>query len=171
MKLKLFIAAAVIAGITACEEPYQATDTVVVAPAGTQTAFTTQYPYARNIVWTNYDANYAIPVDWEFVGWTPMDANDYLVRFDLDNDNYYAWYDDAGNWIGTAYVVRDFTTLPTAVTNAINNQFSGYTISSVNREFQRDRMAYEVEIKNSTTKQKLLIDENGNIIKQKSKML
>ena len=43
-------------------------------------------------------------------GWTVIDADDYVVQFDMDNEKYYAWYDTNGEWIGTAYVVNDFTT-------------------------------------------------------------
>ena len=43
--------------------------------------------------------------------WTVIDAGDYVVQFDMDNEKYYPWYDTNGGWIGTAYVVNDFTTL------------------------------------------------------------
>jgi hypothetical protein len=174
MKIKNYlIGAAAILLFAACETPYQATDTsttVVVAPDGTQTAFTTQYPTATNAVWTRYDAA-VVPIDWELAGWTMLDEGDYLVRFDMDNENYYAWYDDSGNWIGTAYVVKDIKTLPEPVTTAINNKYASYTISGANREFQKDRMLYEVELKGSDNKVKLLIDGNGNIVKEKIKTL
>lgn len=172
MKLKEILVVAAVGVIAACGSPYRATDnaTVVVAPPGVQTAFTTQYPNAINIVWSTYDAA-VVPIDWELAGWATLDEGDYLVRFDMDNENYYAWYDDSGNWVGTTYVIRDHATVPSAVTEAATKQFPGYTISNVNREFQKDRIAYEVEMKSGDTKAKLLIDANGNIIKQKSKAI
>lgn len=172
MKIREIIAVAAIGLFAACETPYRATDTVVVAPASITNSFSSQYPMATNVVWTNYDATVVIPLDWEMAGWTVMDAEDFVVRFNMDNEDYYAWYDSDGTWIGTAYVMRDHNTMPTAVSNTINSQFPGYTISSVTREFQADdRISYEVELKSSTTKMKVLLDSNGNIIKQKSKAL
>lgn len=169
MKLRDLCAVAALGLITACETPYRATDTVVVAPDGIQTAFVTQYPTATNVIWSNYDPAVITPIDWEMAGWTTLDNNDYLVTFTMNGDEYFAWYDNTGTWVGTAYVVRDFTTLPTAVSNYITTQYPGYTITTAHREFMTDRKAYEVEIKNENTKVKLLLDENGTVLKQKTK--
>ncbi|HEV8506458.1 MAG TPA: PepSY-like domain-containing protein, partial [Chitinophagaceae bacterium] len=73
-----------------------------------------------------------------------------------------------GDWIGTAYGVSDYKSLPPAVNTVINDKFPGYTISTVNREMQKDKMAYEIQLKNGDAKAKVLIDDNGNIIKQKT---
>lgn len=171
MKLGNFLVAAAMLGIAACSSPYRATDsTVVVAPADVQTAFVTQYPTATNVVWTSYDAA-VVPIDWELAGWTALDAGDYLVRFDMSEEPYYAWYDESGNWVGTVYVVRDHQSLPGPVTKVLTDQYPGYGITTVNREFQKDKMLYEIELKNSDTKVKLLVDGNGNIVKQKSKSI
>jgi len=174
MKWKTFLVVTVIAGLVACSTPYKATDTTtgtttVTVPAGTQTAFTTQYPTATNAVWSSYDTVSVAPIDWEMAGWTTMDADDYLVRFDMDNENYYAWYDSDGNWIGSAYVMKDPTQLPAPVNTAVTNKYAGYSISGVNREFQKDRIAYEIEMKKDDSKVKLLVDADGNIIKEKMK--
>lgn len=179
MKFTKFLAVAAIAAVASCKPAYKATDTtagtsdttgttITVTPA-TQTAFTTQYPTATNVVWTQYDVASTAPIDWEMAGWTMLDNNDYLVRFDMDNENYYAWYDSDGNWIGSAYVMEDPTQLPPAVTTAVNNKYSGYTIDNVNREFQKDRIAYEIEMKKEDSKVKLLVDADGNILKEKVK--
>jgi len=180
MKLRTFIvAAAGVAVFASCSSPYKATDTsgtsttttttTVVVPAGTQTAFKTQYPNSTNVVWSRYDPVVVVPVDWELTGWAPMDTSDYLVRFDLDNENYYAWYDSDGNWVGSAYVVKDHSALPAAVNTAITNKYAGYTIESINREFQKDKVAYEIEMKKDNSRVKLLVDGDGNVIKEKIK--
>ncbi len=51
------------------------------------------------------------------------------------------------------------------------NQFSGYTIEKVEREFWKDRQAYELKLKSNTNSNevKLLVDANGTILKQKLK--
>ena len=170
MKLKIWMLAAGLAVLASCGPSYRATDQYgVVIPVRTQTAFTTQYSNATVVTWSQYDAA-TLPIDWDLAGWPEMDQNDYVVRFTMDNMPYYAWYDSDGNWIGTAYVINDYKTLPSAVSSTINSQFSGYIITSVNKEFQKDRMVYEVQLRNGESKAKLLIDGNGNIITQKTVM-
>ncbi|HKZ67053.1 MAG TPA: PepSY-like domain-containing protein, partial [Chitinophagaceae bacterium] len=172
MKLRNFYIVAIIVAIASCKPSYKATDKsrsttdttisttdttisttdtmaskTVSVPAGTQTAFTTQYPTATNVIWSNYDTMTVVPIDLELAGWTDMDADDYLVRFDMDNENYYAWYDSDGTWIGSAYVLKDHTQLPAAVNTAVTNKYAGYSITDIDREFQKDRVAYEIEMK------------------------
>src|SRR5436190_2152570 len=96
MKFRNLIAAAAIVILAACGTPYRATDTALVVPADMQTSFSTQYPGATNVVWSTYDANVALPIDWDLTGWSALDNNDYVVRFNMDNEDYYAWYDTDG---------------------------------------------------------------------------
>lgn len=171
MKIREVIAVAAFGLFAACETPYRATDTVVIAPASIHNSFYAQYPAATNVVWTNYDATIGVPLDWEMAGWAVLEPDDFVVRFNMDNEDYYAWYDSEGNWVGTAYVVKDHSTVPVVISNTITSQYPGYTISSVTREFETDRVNYEVELKNNSNKVKLLLDSNGNILKQKTKSL
>ena len=169
MKLKTFIAVAVIGLFTACSSTYRATDSGVVISTDATKAFHMQYPGATNVVWSSYDPNVVILNDWDLAGWTVIDADDYAVKFDMDGDKYYVWYDTNGEWIGSAIVVSDYTTLPNMVRDAINTKYPGYTISSVNKEFHKDRIAYEVVLKDGDTKQVALIDLNGVVLKSKIK--
>ena len=169
MKLKTFIAVAVIALFTACSSTYRATDTGVVISSDAARAFDLQYPTATNVVWSAYDPNVVILNDWDMTGWAVIDADDYVVTFDMDNEKYYAWYDSNGDWVGSAYVVSDFSTLPNAVRDAINAKFPGYSISKANKEIHKDRIAYEVVLKDGDTKQIALIDLNGMVLKSKVK--
>jgi hypothetical protein len=172
MKLKTFIAVAAIVLLTACSSSrYRASDTGILIPVEAQRAFDYQYPSSMNIVWASYDPNVVIVNDWELTGWSGIDRDDYEVRFDMDGEKYYAWYDRDGTWIGTAYVVNDFNTLPAEVRNTINMQYSTYTISKVNREFYKDKTVFEVVLKNPDNKMVLLIDPNGTIVKSKAKSL
>lgn len=173
MKIRDLLAVAAIVVFAACETPYRATDVsgTVVVSSGTQKAFYDQYPNASNVVWSSYDPNVIILNDWELAEYESLDASDYAVAFDMDNERYYAWYDSDGNWVGSAYVVKDYTALPSAVHSTISAQFPSYTIKNVNREYKRDRVCYEVVLKRDDSKVVLLMDNNGNIIKQKSKTL
>lgn len=167
--MKQFLAVAAIVAFSACETSYQATDSTFVVPNETRVAFESQYPNVANVSWSNYDPNVIILNDWELAGWQTVDESDYVVRFNMDNEDYYAWYDSDGTWVGTAYVVRDFNTLPSAVSSTLRTQFPAYTISSVNREFHKDRSAYEVVLKSNDNKIVALVDSNGTILKQKTK--
>jgi hypothetical protein len=169
MKLKSFLALAVITFFTACSSTYRSTDTGIVISTDASRAFELQYPSATNVVWSSYDPNVVILNDWDMAGWTVIDADDYVVRFDMDNEKYYAWYDRNGEWVGTAYVVNDYTTLPDMIRSTINTKYPGYTISSVNKEFHKDRVAYEIVLKDGDTKQVVLMDLNGVVLKSKMK--
>jgi hypothetical protein len=171
MKLREICAVAALAALAACETPYRATDTNVIVTPGIETTFTTQYPTATNVIWAYHDPAITQPIDWELSGWTTLDEDDYIVSYNMNNDQYYSWYDSDGNWIGTAYVMRDYTTLPSLVNTTVTTHYPGYSITAINRENFSDRTNYEIELKNSDTKVKLLVDANGNIIKQKTKSL
>ncbi|SRR6266508_4242270 len=172
MKLKILILIAGIVVLASCGPSYRVTDQAMVkdtvgVPSEIQTSFKTQYPTATNVTWSTYDAA-NLPIDWELTGWPAMEPSDYLATFNYNNDKYYAWYDANGEWIGTAYVIADYKSLPSPINTTINDKFPGYTITSVNREMQKDRIAYEIQLKSGDSKAKVLIDENGNIIKQKT---
>ncbi|SRR5690606_2757743 len=170
MTLKIFAAVASLSILFSCSEPYRATDQSlgVTVPETTRLTFNAQYPTASNVVWSQYD-QVLVPIDWELAGWAPMDASDYVVQFDMDGQKYYSWYDSDGYWVGTAYALRDHSSLPLAVTSTLNTEVPGYTIKSVNREFHKDKMAYEIELENENGKAKFLIDDQGNILKKKVK--
>src|SRR5437667_11944979 len=109
MKLKILSLLAGVAFMVSCGPTYQVTTPEGLnVPSGTIAAFTTQYPNATDVVWSTYDATTVPVVDWELAGWPALDDNDYVVRFNMDNGDYYAYYDDTGDWIGTAMVVTDY---------------------------------------------------------------
>lgn len=169
MKLKAFIAVAATVLFAACSSTYRATDSGIVISSGATRAFDLQYPTATNVIWTTYDPNVVILNDWDLAGWSTIDENDYVVKFDLDGEKYYAWYDSNGDWIGSAYVVNDYANLPYMVRSQINVKYPGYAISSVNKEFHKDRVAYEIVLKDDNTKQVVLMDLNGVVLKSKMK--
>lgn len=169
MKLKTFFAVAVIGLFTACSTTYRATDTGVVISTEAARAFDLQYPNATNVTWSMYDPDVIILNDWDLAGWTVIDTDDYVVEFDMDGEKYHAWYDSNGEWIGSAYAVSNFTALPEMVKTEISAKYPGYTISSVNKEFHKDRVAYEVVLANGDSKQVILMDLNGVVLKSKMK--
>jgi len=173
MKLKILILAAGTAVFASCGPSYRVTDknanptTSANVPASIQTAFATQYPAAAGVQWSPYDSE-NLPIDWELSGWTQLSSGDYVATFNMGDDQYYAWYDANGNWIGSTYAMRDFKSLPAPVGSVISDKFPDYTITSVNSEMQKDKTVYEILLKNGDNKAKVLVDASGNIIKQKT---
>jgi hypothetical protein len=135
-------------------------------PTNIRYSFQTMYPDATNVTMTQYDAG-TVPIDWELVGWTSLDPSAHTVSFTVGNDQYYAWYDANGNWIGTTYAISDYTRLPYAVSSILNSNYNGYSIESVQREMWKDQTAYEIKLSNGDNKMKLLVDNKGNVIKTK----
>lgn len=138
------------------------------APAAVESVFTKQYVGATNIVWSPYDSLAATPIDLRLTGWKKMDAEDHMVKFDYKDENYFAWYDNTGKWIGSAYTVKDLSKLPpavnTAVNNAIKSRYKEYNVSKVNREMQTGKKpVYEVELMKDDSKVRMLVTSEGKI--------
>jgi hypothetical protein len=138
------------------------------APTVITSNFASQFPGASNITWSAYDSR-MVPIDWELNGWPELTSSDYMVTFDQYGNRYYAWYDAGGNWIGSAYNVNNLAVLPGRITEMVTNQFQGYTIESAHRETWKGHTAYQLKLRNYDNKIKLLVDENGTVLKQKDK--
>ena len=137
-------------------------------PQATRTSFETKYPNATNVRWSKYQpVEDKTDVDNSDVRYN-LDANDYVVKFNVDNVDYSAWYDD-GTWIYTSTVIQDHSKLPAAVNDMLRDKFSGYKIVEAEKENDKDRTMYEVEIEKGSDKWKLLIAENGELIKKKGR--
>ena len=142
--------------------------TTVVIPEPVKMSFEKKYPNVSNVTWTRYEP--VSTFDWEWAGWPSMDTADYMVKYNLDNTDYWSWYDKDNNWVGTVSPVTDFTGLPAKINNSIQSNFPGYTIVSVDKENDKNRTAYEVELTKDGDKMKALIDENGAVLKKKGMM-
>jgi hypothetical protein len=136
---------------------------VVEAPAKVRTAFETRYPQATNIRWQYHRPDVA-DIDWDWSGWTGLDDKDYAVSYNWEGNDYWAWYDEDGNWIGTINAVSDPNSLPAPINTTIQKEYSGSKVVSVDRENDKNRTAYEIDLDNGA---KLLVDENGKILKKK----
>ena len=139
------------------------------APAVVISTFQTRYPNATNVTWSPYD-KVTIPIDWEMTGWTPLKPGDYVVEFDQDGQHYYAWYDASGRWIGSSSVLANQSDLPKAVRDVLVSKYSGYNIDKVEREYDDNRMVYEIRLKKTDDdKVKLHVSEQGMVLKEKRK--
>jgi hypothetical protein len=143
----------------------------VEVPAATRTSFETKYPGATDVTWTYYDQPYTA-IDWELAGWPTVDQNDYVVAYDWKGDEYYTWYDQDGNWIGTTTVITDYNNdLPSAVNNTLKNKFNGYTLVAADKENDKNREAYELDLEKGTDKLTVLVAADGTVIKKKGTVI
>lgn len=138
----------------------------VEVPMGIKTSFEEKYPQASNVRW-DYYRDIPDDIDWEWSGWPAMDTMDYVTNYNWQGTDYMSWYDDQGNWVGTVSNISDYGTLPAAVNSVLNSQYNGYTITSVKRENDKSRSAYQITIEKGSDHGKLLVDENGKILKKK----
>lgn len=152
---------------TATPDNTSVANKTVEVPAATRTSFETKYPGATDVTWTYYDQPYSA-IDWELAGWPAIDQNDYAVSYDWNGSDYYAWYDQDGNWIGTTSVITDYNNgLPAAVNNTLKKQFNGFTVVSADKENDKNREAYELELEKGSDKLKVLVAADGTVIKKK----
>jgi len=172
MKLQLMslvIAAGLL--ITSCTSTRQSTsdNAALAVPKGIQSTFSMQYPDAQNATWSRFDAT-TVPVDWEMTGWQALDADDYAVTYTMGNTTYYSWYDASGAWIGTSSSLTDMSRVPPAILSMVKEKYPDYTIDKVERESWKDQVAYEIKLKKADdSKVKLLVAQNGMVLKEKLK--
>ena len=141
--------------------------TVEVTPV-VKTKFETKYPKATEVQWTKYEA-VPMDLDWELTGWPALDTMDYAAKYTIDNTDYWTWYTPEGEWIATVSTIN-VAGVPDAVNKTLQSQFEGYTVTSVNKENDKNRTAYEIKMEKGEDKMKTLIDEKGNVMKKKGKV-
>jgi hypothetical protein len=170
MKLKLISLIVAVSVLVSCGTTYKSTSNNaaynVTVPSGIQANFAAQYPDATNIVWNSYDAA-SVPVDWSMTDWATLGADDFTVTFNVGNNQYYGWYDANGQLVASAYAINDYSMLPYAVNSLLQDKYKDYAIESAQREMWGTQTAYEIKLKNADNNIKLLIDSQGNILKQK----
>jgi hypothetical protein len=140
----------------------------VNVPANTRTTFEAKYPQASNVRWYTYKPDMST-IEWDWSGWPTMDTSDYTANFTWEGSEYWAMYDENGNWVGSVTRVTDHASLPAAINTMLQKDYNGYTIVTVDKENDKDRTAYEIQLEKGTEKMKLLVDENGKVLKKKMK--
>lgn len=128
-------------------------------PENVRTTFTTKYPKAEKITWSKYQPSA------EDEGWK-MDQTYYYVRYNNDGVDYWDWYSQSGDWAKTSTKIAH-KDLPAAVNKYITDNYSGYTVVEVDKENDKDREMYEVELNKGDDKVKLKLLPNGEVFKKK----
>ena len=139
------------------------TNTVAVdasqVPDTVRTSFERKYVNASKVNWMEYE-----PTDYDDL---QMDQKYYYVTYYSDGADYTSWYDNRGEWVKTSTRIEGDPNLPDAVNKTINAQYEGYTIVEIDKENDKNRELYEIELKNGEKKAKLKILPNGQIVKRK----
>ena len=94
------------------------------------------------------------------------DTSDYTANFAMDNSNYMSWYTPEGDWIGSMTTV-DTVNVPAPVITSVHTQYVGYDLGTVTKFKNKNKTQYIIKINKGGEKMKLLVDENGQIIKKK----
>ncbi len=157
--------------VTTTENSYKRVKSVravEVAPV-IQTKFVEKYPAAKEVEWTKFDQSMQpVDIEWDLTGWPVLDTSIYAANYTIDATDYWSWYTTSGDWISTVSTFSN-NNLPDAVNQTLQAQFAGYTVTSVSKENDKNRTAYEIKMEKGEDKMKALIDEAGNVMKKKGK--
>ena len=137
------------------------------APDNVRTAFQTKYPNASNVTWSPYKPYDRI--NWEWTGWPSMDTSYYAVNYTVDNKPHMSWWDKIGSWIGSTSVLEDSAMLPDPVKKTLKNNYTGYKITSIDEENDKNRTVYEIKLEKGDAHARILVDKNGKILKKDAK--
>ncbi|MDB5201122.1 MAG: hypothetical protein JWQ27_531 [Ferruginibacter sp.] len=144
---------------TAATEGKSVSITTEQVPDSVRKSFTVKYPKAQKAVWMQYE-----PIESDDM---KMDDQYYYVRFNNNGADYTSWYNNRGEWVKTSTRITGNPNLPDAVNQTINAQYPGYTIVEIDKENDKDRDMYEIELHKGEEKAKLKILPNGEIFKRK----
>jgi len=111
--------------------------------------FATAYPKATDI-------------EWERKGEL------YNVEFEMGrNIDHEIWYDKSGNLVRHKEELSK-NNLPSKVTAKLQQDFKGYRIDDVEKITEGTKVTYKMELKSFTKDWDMVMDADGNILKQKA---
>jgi uncharacterized membrane protein YkoI len=103
--------------------------------------------------------------DAEKIRWGKEDDTTYEADFKMGSVKMSANFSEDGNWLETETEV-DITSLPQAVSDAINRDYqNGKILSAFKIERADKSLIYEADIKVKSKKKEILYDEQGNAVK------
>ncbi|MDR1113278.1 MAG: hypothetical protein LBL18_05940 [Bacteroidales bacterium] len=101
----------------------------------------------------------AFDVEWE------MFNNLYEVDFNIQHDDFEAFYDAKGNLIMYSREISRYD-LPAIVKNAASNQYPKYKFEDVKKIFRGSQVFYKIEMEYGDSEVKLIVKNDGMIQKQ-----
>lgn len=115
-------------------------------PSVVKIAFNEKFPNATSVKWEKENE-----AEWE-------------AEFKLTGVEYSANFSNEGIWKETEHEVA-IGELPDAITNVLENQYSGYTIKGAEMVETPMLSGFEVEIKKGKETVEIMIDTDGNVQK------
>lgn len=99
--------------------------------------------------------------------WELEDSKDYEVNFKINKAEHSAVFDASGIWMETETEI-DVSQLPSAVSQAISKQFSGYKIKEPEMVEKKDKgKYYEVELTKGKETIEVVLSPKGEVISKK----
>jgi hypothetical protein len=105
--------------------------------------------------------------DAKSVKWDSEEANEWEAEFKINGTEMSACFDNTGKWLETEAEVKA-KDLPSAVTNTLKNEFSGYKIGESSTIENPEKKGFEIALKNKETELTVIIGSDGTVLKKAS---
>jgi hypothetical protein len=144
--------------------------TIIEPPAKAKETFVAKHPKATNVEWKKYNSTEPVQIDWELTKWPKLDTSYYTVHYIDNGYDYWSFYTPEGEWVASTTTVKK-ADVPAPVNNVLaSKEFKDYTVTSVDKENDKNMLAYEIKMEKGEDKVKMLIRDNGDVLKIKGKI-
>lgn len=116
-------------------------------PQKVKDAFEAKFPHAKSVKWEQEEKG-----EWE-------------AEFKMQGVEFSANFNEDGTWMETEHELENGD-LPKAVADRLNTDFSGFEIEEAEMVEREEGVFYEVELEKGKTETKLLVDDNGNVVRK-----
>ena len=103
--------------------------------------------------------------DAKSVKWGSEEANEWEAEFKINGTEMSACFDNSGKWLETEAEVKA-KDLPSAVTNTLKNEFSGFKIGESSTIENAEMKGFEIALKNKETEITVIIGSDGTVLKK-----
>jgi hypothetical protein len=105
--------------------------------------------------------------DAKSVKWDSEEANEWEAEFKINGKVMSACFDNTGKWLETEAEVSA-KELPSAVTNTLKNEFSGFKTEEISTIENPEMKGFEVALKSKETEITVIIGTDGTVLKKES---
>ena len=101
------------------------------------------------------------------VKWESEESNEWEAEFKINGKEMSACYDNTGKWLETEAELSA-KELPSAVTNTLKNEFSGFKTGESSTIENPEMKGFEVAFKNKETEITVIIGSDATVLKKES---
>jgi len=105
--------------------------------------------------------------DARSVKWGSEEANEWEAEFRINGNEMSSCFDNTGKWLETEAEVSA-KDLPSAVTNTLKNEFSGFKTGESSTIENPEMKGFEIALKNEETEITVIIGTDGTVLKKES---